>query len=291
MRSQPARSDRRIAVTRRGFVTRLLRWHQVAGRTLAIRDAVTPWEVLVAEVMSHQTGIERVGPFWRSFITRWPSPDALAAAGTRELLAAWAGLGYNRRALALRAAAVRVVKVHAGTVPSDVNTLEDLPGIGPYTARAIAATAFGVPVAPLDVNVARVVGRVTGHSGPGLQDVADSLVARTQPRRWLNAVMDLAATTCTKRAPRCETCPLEAMCATRGSAAVMGPRQTTSFPQTRRWLRGRLLAMLTAIPEGQWQSLPDQLGDHDRAAITAAVKALSREGFLELQDGSARIHR
>ena len=287
--SQRATSDRRIAVTRRGFVTRLFRWHALAERRLAIRDASTPWEVLVAEVMSHQTGIERVGPFWRSFITRWPSPDALATAGTRELLAAWAGLGYNRRALALRAAAGQIVEEHAGVVPSDVPQLEGLPGIGPYTARAIAATAFGIASAPLDVNVSRVIGRVTGHSGPGLQEVADGLVARTQPRRWLNAVMDLAATICTKTHPRCTACPLWAVCDTRGDLQPSSRRPATPFPRTRRWLRGRLIGMLTAAPEGEWQRLPDGLGVHDRSAIAAVAADLANEGFIEISRGQARL--
>jgi A/G-specific adenine glycosylase len=262
----------------------------VAGRTLAIREAATPWEVLVAEVMSHQTGIERVGPYWRSFIARWPTPDALANAGTRELLEAWAGLGYNRRALALRATAERIVIDHDGVVPRTVEQLEHLPGIGPYTARAIAATAFGVPVAPLDVNVARVVGRTTGRFSSSLQEVADDLVARTQPRRWLNAVMDLAATVCTKAAPRCPECPLREMCATQGvgePTARQGAQ--VPFPQTRRWLRGRLLAMLREAPHDQWQVLPDRLGTHDGTAIVAAAEGLAREGFIEMRDRQARI--
>ena len=117
---------------------------------------------------------------WRRFVDRWPSPGDLAGAGTQELLAAWSGLGYNRRALALRDAARTIVAEHGGRVPSTIDALEALPGIGPYTARAVAAAAFGVPVAPLDVNVRRVVSRVLGvpASSPGLQAAADELVSR-----------------------------------------------------------------------------------------------------------------
>ena len=290
--SQRTASVRRVRVTRRGFASRLFAWHAQAERGLVIREAATPWEVLVAEVMSHQTGIERVGPYWRAFIDRWPSPDALAVAGTRDLLAAWAGLGYNRRALALRAAAASIVENHAGTVPATVRQLEALPGIGPYTARAIAATAFGLPVAPLDVNVTRVVSRVTGHApgSAGLQEVADDLVARRHARRWLNAVMDLAATVCTRTSPRCADCPLMAMCATRGDIpTAVRDRAATPFPQTRRWLRGRLIASLTEAPAGEWQPLPDRIGEHHRDAITAAAADLESEGFIELCDGQARV--
>ncbi|MCJ7712692.1 MAG: A/G-specific adenine glycosylase [Chloroflexi bacterium] len=279
-------------MTRRRLATRLFAWHAEAGRTLLIRDASTPWEVLVAEVMSHQTGIGRVGPAWRRFVDTWPSPAALADAGTRDLLAAWSGLGYNRRALALRETARRIVLDHGERVPVSVIELETLPGIGPYTARAVAATAFGTPVAPLDVNVRRVMSRVSG-SDPGsrdLQETADALVDRRDPRRWLNAVMDLATSTCTKAAPRCGSCPLSRMCASRGDVSVAGmPRRSLPFPQTTRWLRGRLVASLTGASPGAWIPLPLRMGDHDAEAILAAARSLEREGFLELLDGCARV--
>ena len=155
-----------------------------------------------------------------------PSRAGLAAAETRDLLRAWAGLGYNRRALALREAARTIVREHGGRVPGTVAELERLPGVGPYTARAVAASAFGVPVAPLDVNVRRVVGRVVGEAVPPdrLQDAADGLVSRDDPRAWVDAVMDLAATVCTARAPRCAACPLAGMCRSAGS--IVEPART-----------------------------------------------------------------
>ena len=265
------------STSRRRLNDRLFRWHATRRRPLQIRDAASPWEVLVAEVMSQQTGIERVGPAWRRFVDRWPTPAALADAGTQELLAAWAGLGYNRRALALREAARKIVADHGGRVPATVATLETLPGIGPYTARAVAASAFGVPVAPLDVNVRRVVSRVLGvpTASPGLQAAADDLVARRRPRLWLDAVMDLAAGTCTARAPLCDGCPLATLCASRGSVVVTQRKAAAgmSFPKTTRWLRGRLVAAVTAAPAGEWVTLPDRLGDHDGDAIGLAARA------------------
>jgi A/G-specific adenine glycosylase len=278
---------------RRSLNSRLFRWHAVARRPLLIRDAANPWQVLVAEVMSQQTGIERVGPAWRRFVDRWPTPDDLAGAGTHELLAAWSGLGYNRRALALRDAARTIVADHGGDVPANVDALERLPGIGPYTARAVAATAFGVRVAPLDVNVRRVVSRVLGvpPTAPGLQAAGDQLVSRGQPGRWLDAVMDLASGTCTPRAPRCEACPLAVLCASRGMVIAVEPktRGGVPFPATTRWLRGRLVAALTAAPPGTWVPLPERLGHHDTDAIGAAAQGLERDRFLDLRAREARV--
>jgi len=289
---RPFPPDSRDAPTRRRFVSRLFRWHASARRPLLIRQATNPWQVLVAEVMSQQTGIERVGPTWRRFVDRWPTPGDLAGAGTHELLAAWAGLGYNRRALALREAARAIVADHEGCVPMTVAKLESLPGIGPYTARAVAAAAFAVPVAPLDVNVRRVVSRVIGvtPTAPGLQAAADGLVSRSQPGRWLDAVMDLASGTCTPVAPRCGACPMADLCASRGRVVVLEPKtRGAPFPATTRWLRGRLVASLTAAPAGTWLPLPDRLGGHDADAIGAAARGLEGEGFLELRGGEARV--
>ena len=248
----------------------------------------------MAEVMSQQTGIDRVGPAWQRFVARWPTPADLAGAGTHDLLAAWSGLGYNRRALNLREAARSIAADHGGDVPSTVEALERLPGIGPYTARAIAATAFRVPVAALDVNVRRVVSRVLGvpARASDLQAAADHLVSPRQPGRWLDAVMDLASGICTPRGPRCDVCPIAVTCASRGLIAVLEPRtRRQSFPATSRWLRGRLVAALTAMPPGTWVPLPGHLGSHDAEAIDAAARALEREGFLDLQAGEARMRK
>ncbi len=282
----------RPAFRRATLNKRLFRWHDTRRRPLLIREAASPWQVLVAEVMSQQTGIERVGPAWRRFVDRWPTPADLADAGTHDLLAAWAGLGYNRRALALRESARTIAAEHGGEVPATVTALESLPGIGPYTARAVAAAAFGVPVAPLDVNVRRVVSRVLGvpPAMPGLQVEADDLVSRGQPGRWLDAVMDLASGTCTARAPQCDVCPLAGLCASRGTVAAAEPRTAAvPFPMTTRWLRGRLVAAVTAAPAGTWVPLPERLGHHDADAIGTAAQRLEREGFLDLEAGAARV--
>jgi A/G-specific adenine glycosylase len=284
-----------VSPTRRAFNDALTRWHSTHRRDLAVRRTVDPWAILVAEVMSQQTQIVRIGPAWERFIERWPDANALATAGTRELLQAWAGLGYNRRALALREAARAIVNDHFGRVPASVEALERLPGIGPYTARAVGAAAFGAPVAPLDVNVRRVIGRFLRDdpSAKRLQADADALVSRRDPRAWLDGVMDLAATVCTPRAPRCTECPLRTMCSTRIAGEAMPakapPPPTSRFASTNRWLRGRLLATVRDAPPGAWIDAPDVLGEHDRAAVLAALGGLERDGFVELRDGRARL--
>ena len=296
-------SSRSRPPSRARFGRAIAAWHVTTRRDLPVRHAAEPWPILVAEVMSQQTQIERIGPAWERFVGQWPEPRGLAAAETRDLLRAWAGLGYNRRALALREAARTIVREHGGRVPGTVTELERLPGVGPYTARAVAASAFGVPVAPLDVNVRRVVGRVVGEAVPParLQDLADGLVSRDDPRAWVDAVMDLAATVCTARAPRCAACPLAGMCRSATSigeaARTPAPRETrataapptTPFKRTNRWLRGRLLATVRDAPAGSWVDAPDGLGEHDRDAVLAALRGLERDGFVDVRDGRARL--
>jgi A/G-specific adenine glycosylase len=279
-------------------------WYVRSGRHLELRKADTPWAVLVAEVMSQQTQIGRVGPYWRRFLDRWPTPTALVIAPTRDLLEAWAGLGYNRRPLALRDAARRIVTEHGGEVPADVAALEALPGIGRYTARAVAANAFGLPVAPVDVNVRRVVSRVTGVEGAGVQAEADRLIAASEPGPWVHATMDLAATVCTRRRPRCQECPLAALCRSRGTAGEP-PRERAKaaptvsdgaaapaaepFSATRRWLRGRILARLREAPDGIWTTFDGPIGSHDEGEVRRTLDDLATERFVELDGCRARL--
>jgi len=135
----------------------VLGWYGSRARPLGIRTTREPWAILVSEVMAQQTQIARVDEAWSVFMERYPTPRALAEASTAEVLRAWSGLGYNRRAVNLRRAAAAIETEHAGRVPDDIEALEALPGVGPYTARAVVAIAFGQPVAAVDTNVRRVV--------------------------------------------------------------------------------------------------------------------------------------
>jgi len=295
---------------RQAISVALLGWYDRAGRRLVFRGGSDPYGVLVAEVMAQQTQVSRVELAWPVFMARFPTPAALAVAPTSEVLRAWAGLGYNRRALGLQRAARRIVEGHDGRVPGSVAELEALPGVGPYTARAVAAIAFGVPVAAVDTNVRRVVGRLLeltgeGSSATALQGAADGLVDPARSADWTHAVMDLGATVCRGR-PICAACPIRPWCATAaatppsGAASPSRPLRPVrrpaglqglsrpAFPQTRRWLRGRLVARLRETTPGRWQQLAGPLGEHSAASVEEALLGLERDGLVE-RDAAGRV--
>ncbi|MEX1296645.1 MAG: A/G-specific adenine glycosylase [Candidatus Limnocylindrales bacterium] len=279
----------------RRFQQALLDWYGSRARPLRIRRTRDAWAVLVSEVMAQQTQIARVDEAWACFMERYPTPRSLARASTADVLRAWAGLGYNRRARNLQLAAVAIVADHAGRVPRTIPDLEALPGVGPYTARAVAAIAFGRPVAAVDTNVTRVVTRVSGSTLPprALQEAADALVDHADPARWTYASMELGATVCTARRPRCPDCPVAAWCASAGMVVI--PERRTrptepAFEASSRWLRGRIIAYLRALDGQEWGSLPTSIGVHGADDIEAAVAALQREGLLERgPDGVVRL--
>ncbi len=214
-------------IERAALASSLLDWYDLHGRDLAIRRLSDPYAIWVAETMSQQTQIVRVGEAVPDFLAAFPDVGALAGASAGELLRAWGGLGYPRRALALREAARVIVARFAGQVPRGVPDLEDLPGVGPYTARAVAATAYGVPVTALDVNARRVLARVTGSSAEEAATrvfgvFADGLAPSDRAADWNHALMDLGSTVC-RVAPDCAACPLRIGCAHAASRAAATP--------------------------------------------------------------------
>jgi A/G-specific adenine glycosylase len=281
----------------------VLAWYQAHGRALAFRSSRDPWGVLVAEVLAQQTQAQRAATAWLGFMARFPTPAALAAATPADVLRAWRGLGYNRRALRLQLAARVILAEHGGRVPGDVAALERLPGVGRYTARAVAATAFDVPVAALDTNVRRVIGRVAGMTGGDavtarrVEALADAAVPPENPATWTHALMDIGATVCVAAAPRCGACPVAPWCRSRGRAVTRipargGPARASTgasarFPATNRWLRGRILDRCRDAASGGWVDFEEHLGEHDLAAVRAAVVALADEGLIELAPVSA----
>jgi A/G-specific adenine glycosylase len=249
--------------------------------------------VLVSEVMAQQTQIARVEEAWTQFLVTFPTIRALAAATPADVLRAWRGLGYNRRALNLWRAARVVVDEHGGELPRDVAALERLPGVGPYTARAVAAIAFGMPVGAVDTNVRRVLGRLVAGSrdavqGRELQRLADAAVPAAEPADWTHALMDLGATICRAQAPRCAGCPVQARCryAATGGAAEQARTviaREAPFPSTSRWLRGRIL---DSLRDGRgWVDVEDRIGQHERPAVEVALADLAADGLIERADG------
>jgi A/G-specific adenine glycosylase len=237
----------------------VLDWYATHARDLPWRrDDATPWGVLVSEVMLQQTPVARVLPAWAAWTARWPRPQDLAADSPGEALRAWDRLGYPRRALRLHAAATVVTERHGGHVPSDVQELRALPGVGTYTAAAVASFAFGQRHAVVDTNVRRVHARaVSGRAlpAPALtaaeQDLAHGLLpdGEAEAARWSVAVMELGALVCTARAPACGGCPVAGLCAWKaaGSPAHDGPpRRGQRWVGTDRQVRGALMAVLRA---------------------------------------------
>jgi A/G-specific adenine glycosylase len=194
--------------------TALQEWGEVARRDLPWRRTRDPWAILVSEVMLAQTQVARVIPKWEGFLARWPNPARCAAAPVGEVIAAWNGLGYNRRAVFLHGAAVAIATTHQGVVPADRAALMALPGVGAYTARAVQAFAFDHPVGVVDTNAARVLARaVAGRrlDGRAVQELADRMVPAGPSGSgwaWNQAMLDLGAGVCTARRPACHSCPL-----------------------------------------------------------------------------------
>ena len=251
-------------------------------RDLPWRRTRDPWAVLVSETMLQQTQVARVVPRWDAFLSRFPTPAACAAAGVGEVVAEWSGLGYNRRAVALHGAAAACVARHGGQVPATLEELVALPGIGPYTARAVLAFAFEKDVGVVDVNAARVLARaVAGRrlSGRAVQQLADASVPAGRAWAWNQAVLDLGATVCRKTSPLCHECPLSGGCAWRSAggpdpavgSAGSGGRQA-AFAGSDREGRGRLVAALVAGPVAA-AGLATACGWPDDPARASAIAA------------------
>jgi A/G-specific adenine glycosylase len=271
--------------------------------------------VLVSEAMLQQTQVERVIPLYETFVARFPDFGALAAAESGDVVRAWRGLGYNSRAMRLHALAKIVVERHGGVLPREPEVLRALPGIGPYTAAAIRAFAFEEDDAALDVNIRRVVHRV-GYgveyppraSERELDAVARAAVPSGKAHDWNSAMMDLGATICTARAPKCLVCPLRADCAAapldpaqlaeraRTYAPRRPPQNAIPFEQTTRFLRGRVVDRLRDVPRSESISLEaltralSQNVPADRLPeIAAAVESLISEGIVARIGGAIRL--
>lgn len=200
------------------FRKRLLSWYDRNRRDLPWRKDRDPYHVWLSEIMLQQTRVGAVLEHYHRFLRRFPTVRKLAAARESSVLAAWSGLGYYRRARMMHAAARKIVQAHAGKFPARAVALRELPGIGRYTAAAIASIAFNEPVAVVDGNVERVLGRMLGNhlAGETLWTTAQELLSRERPGDFNQAAMELGATICLPRQPRCPACPVFDLCATRG---------------------------------------------------------------------------
>ncbi|OBA84499.1 adenine glycosylase [Mycobacterium sp. 1164966.3] len=280
-------------------VTNLVDWYRRSRRDLPWRDpAVSAWQILVSEFMLQQTPVARVLPVWTEWVRRWPTASATAAATAADVLRAWGKLGYPRRAKRLHECATVIARDHADLVPDDVDTLLTLPGVGSYTARAVACFAYRQPVPVVDTNVRRVVaravhGRADAAAPSSARDHAD--VSALLPNdhaapEFSAALMELGATVCTARAPRCGLCPLDE-CAWRraGYPPPTGPaRRVQTYAGTDRQVRGRLLDVLRAKESPVSRAELDVAWLTDTAQRDRALYSLLDDGLVT-QTGDGRF--
>jgi A/G-specific adenine glycosylase len=264
----------------------VLAWYAVHARDLPWRQpSAGPWSVLVSEIMLQQTPVSRVIPAHRAWLDRWPAPAALAADSPGDAVRQWGRLGYPRRALRLHETARIVTQRHGGVIPADHDALLALPGIGAYTAAAVAVFAFGGRHPVLDTNVRRVLARLaSGQEFPGPQPsaaeyrLAQSLLPEDHAvaARWSVAVMELGALTCTAARPRCGECPVAGQCAwlAGGQPRLAGRRPGQRYEGTDRQCRGRLLALLRDSPS------PLSPGQLDAAWPDARQRARALDGLV-----------
>jgi A/G-specific adenine glycosylase len=307
---------------------RLLAWYDRHRRALPWRAAPgrppEPYHVLLSEVMLQQTTVATAAGRFEQFLARFPSLAALAAAAPADVLHAWQGLGYYRRARALHACAQAIVEQYGGALPQSESGLRALPGIGPYTARAVLAIAFGQPTVPVDANVARVLARLHGvevalpAALKELQLLADRLASRTRPGDVAQALMDLGATVCRPREPRCGLCPWQPGCVAHAAGTAERLPRCTARPARpvrrgvaflltrpdgailfRRRPQEGLLGGLHELPGSPWLAGPLRLASSLEHAPAAADWRLAREpvrhGFthfvLELTLAEASVRR
>jgi A/G-specific adenine glycosylase len=269
----------------------LLQWGLPQLRNMPWRETQDPWHVLVSEVMLQQTHVPRVLPRFERFVALFPTPRACAAAPLADMLVEWQGMGYPRRCKNLQLAAQMMVDRFDGEVPRTLNELLELPGVGPYTARAVLTFAFDADVAVVDTNVARVLARISGKvlNARASQEMADAWLPVGFSRDWNQVIMDFGATVCTARKAHCEGCPVFTQCVWKGGVDnEMDPAKTSAFtskPQAKfagsdRQARGKLMKALTVSGVSQERlTVVMEIADAERALRLA--QALVKEGLVE----------
>lgn len=284
---------------------RLAAWWESNARDLPWRfGRATAWGVLVSEVMSQQTQMSRVVPYWTAWMERWPDARALADAPKAEVITAWGRLGYPRRALRLQECARTVAERYDGALPRTYDELVALPGVGDYTASAVMSFAFGERIAVIDTNIRRVLARafrgeesLGGSASQMERETARRLLPESDKVSvvWNQAVMELGATVCTAKAPLCESCPIAGQCAfLRNGRPGLGQRRTRPrqrFQGTDRQVRGLVLEALRGLPSGGTleRARVERLWE-DRVQLDACVASLDDDGLVEmLPDGSLRL--
>lgn len=282
----------------------VLTWYRTHERELPWRYERDPYRVLVSEIMLQQTQVSRILVMYPQFLKRFPTLAHLARARTSSVIKAWRGMGYNNRALRLQQLARRVVAEFDGTLPRSIDALMLLPGIGRYTANAIASFAFGLHVPVVDTNISRILRRLfppRDQSGPAPRidewALAEEMLPRKNAGRWNEALMDLGATICTASLPRCDRCPLQELCPSAHKGSKKRKRRARPEPGRggipNRIYRGRIVETLRALKQGQ-SITPVMLArkavhdfrESDRRWFDSLLESLERDGLIRRRSRS-----
>ena len=275
----------------------LIEWYETDHRSYPWRETEAPYEILVSEVMSQQTQLDRVVDAWHDFLERWPTVESLAAADRADVVSFWSGhsLGYNNRAKYLHEAATEIQAEHDGEFPTDPEALEELMGVGPYTANAVASFAFNNGNAVVDTNVKRVLHRAFGvpDDDPAFERAAGRLMPAGKSRVWNNAIMELGGVACGKT-PRCDEadCPWRERCHAYATGDFTAPDVPTqpAFEGSRRQMRGRVISTLKEFDELPLDDLGPRVrvdytpdGEYGREWLSGLVSDLSDDGLVETE--------
>jgi A/G-specific adenine glycosylase len=283
----------------------LVEWYEADHRSFPWRETTDPYAILVSEVMSQQTQLDRVEAAWHDFLDRWPTVEALAAADRGEVVAFWSdhSLGYNNRARYLHEAAGQVLDEFDGRVPETPAELQNLQGVGPYTANAVASFAFDNGDAVVDTNVKRVLYRAFAEihtaDDPDYETVANSLMPAGESRIWNNAIMELGGVACGKK-PRCDeaSCPWREWCHAYQTGDFTAPDVPTQpdFEGSRRQFRGRIVQLLGEHDELDLDTLGHRIrvdytpdGEHGREWLRGLLSDLSDDGLVQIEEGGDQI--
>ncbi|MFI5267741.1 MAG: A/G-specific adenine glycosylase [Chloroflexota bacterium] len=289
MRALPGPTERASPAAQQ----RILTWYRAHGRDLPWRHSRDPYRILVAEVMLQQTQVDRVLPKYDEWLTAFPTLQSLAEAPTAEVIRLWAPLGYNSRAVRLQAIARQCVAGFGGKMPASFDELRQLKGVGRYTAGAVACFAYEQPVTFWDTNIRRVLSRLfVGHDAQPSEAELETLAAEALPEDqaydWHQALMDLGATICIARNPRCDLCPAMDLCAAH-PAILFAPRMLAErkpsynaqpFETTNRYFRGRVVDALRQQSPCSIKELAAHLGRDDKDWLENLVAGLARDGLL-----------
>lgn len=288
------------------IIAALLRWYRKNGRSLSWRNEKDPYRILVSEVMLQQTQVASVSTKYPEFLKKFPTLDRLARARTSDVIRIWRGMGYNHRALRLQKLSKIVVQDFGGKIPKNIEDLQSLPGIGRYTAHAVACFAFGQRVPVVDTNIKRVLGRLCPRrkSLPTLQAtemwaLAEYHLPRTNTHDWNQALMDLGAAICMAAIPRCELCPLKRLCPSahmmRQRAARAPKREPGRHGIPNRMYRGKTIEVLRDLKPGRSitssalaRRIMPEYTERDRRWYIVLLQKLERDGLVKLR-GRTRI--